>query len=166
MHMLAPTGKQRSWGVKSEKYFYIGTSLEHYRYFNGWHPKTKAVQGSETVLFKHKYITVPTVTPADTIVQAAKELEDAIKTKYHHLWTSVLLTSTRSAPTSLAQISQQRKQEDESVEPPRVVTKENATIARVERENKSSAQIWQRIDKKNKMFLNHPKPWTNMEHSQ
>ena len=51
---------------------YIGTSLEHYRDFNGWHPKTRAVQGSETVLFKHKYITAPTITPADAIVQAAK----------------------------------------------------------------------------------------------
>ena len=32
-------------------------------------------------MFKHKYITVPTVTPADAIIQAAKELEDVIKHK-------------------------------------------------------------------------------------
>ena len=69
---------------KVRNVFYIGTSLEHYRYFNGWHPKTRSVQGSETVLFKHKYTTAPMVTPADAIIQAAKELEDAIK-KYLHL---------------------------------------------------------------------------------
>ena len=39
MHMLTPKGKVRSWGAKCEKCWYIGTSLEHYRYFNGWHPK-------------------------------------------------------------------------------------------------------------------------------
>ena len=61
--------------------FYIRTSLEHYRYFKGWHPKTRAVQGSETVLFKHKYITAPAVTPADVIIQAAKEVEVTIKNK-------------------------------------------------------------------------------------
>ena len=81
MHMLTPAGNRRSWGVKSEKCFYIKTSLEHYRYFKGWHPKTRAVQGSETVLFKHKYITAPTVTPSDAIIQAAKELEDTLKSK-------------------------------------------------------------------------------------
>ena len=35
----------------------------------------------ESVLFKHKYITAPTVTPADAIIQAVKELEDVIKNK-------------------------------------------------------------------------------------
>ena len=79
MHTFTPTGKRRSWGVKSEKCFYIGTSLEHYKYFNGRHPKTRSVQGSENVLFKHKYIPAPTVTLADTIVEAAKELEDVTK---------------------------------------------------------------------------------------
>ena len=60
---------------------YLETPLEHYRYFNGWHSKTRAVQRSENVLFKHKYIIAPTVTPADAIVQAAKELEDVIRNK-------------------------------------------------------------------------------------
>ena len=57
-------------------------------------------------LFKHKYITAPTVTPADAIVHAAKELEDVIKntTTSSQTW-----AGSRNAPTFLAHISQQRK---------------------------------------------------------
>ena len=79
MHMLEPADKRKSWGVKSKKGHYLGTSLEHYRYFFGWFADTGANQGSESVVFKHKYITTPTVTPSDAIVQAARQLAAALK---------------------------------------------------------------------------------------
>ena len=31
------------------------------------------------MFFKHKYITAPTVTPQDAVIQAAKQLTDALK---------------------------------------------------------------------------------------
>ena len=37
------------------------------------------MRSTETVFFKHKHITNPTVTPADAIVYSAKELTEALK---------------------------------------------------------------------------------------
>ena len=37
------------------------------------------MRSTDTVFFKHKNITNPTVTPADAIVHAAKELTEALK---------------------------------------------------------------------------------------
>lgn len=79
MHMLEPPRSRRSWGVHSKRGHYVGTSLEHYRYYNGYFSETHSIRGSESVIFKHKYITTPTVTPEDAIVAAAKELERAIR---------------------------------------------------------------------------------------
>ena len=48
---------------------------------------TKAVKAtntkriSETVFFRHKYLTNPTVTHADRVVQAARELYNALSKK-------------------------------------------------------------------------------------
>ena len=90
-HPLAPLGvwvhvyisptKRKTWSVKTHKGYYVGTSTDHYHYYKAWIPQTAAIQGSETMYFKHKYITDPAVTPADQIVQAAKELTDLLKDK-------------------------------------------------------------------------------------
>ena len=79
MHILEPPATRKSGGNTQQKYVYVGTSLEHYRYYLGWVRETRAVKGSESVLFKHKYITAPKVSPADAIVQVARQLADAIK---------------------------------------------------------------------------------------
>ena len=41
--------------------------------------KTRAKRLADTVFFKHKYITQPTVTPVDAIVNALTKLGDAIQ---------------------------------------------------------------------------------------
>ena len=46
-----------------------------------WVKGTGAVRSTNTVFFKHKDITNPTVTPADAIVSAAKDLRAALKGK-------------------------------------------------------------------------------------
>ena len=84
-HIYIPPDKRRTWGVKSHKGFYIGTSFEHYRYYKAYCTSTKAVQGAETMFFKHKYITTPSLTSRDAVVQAAKELVDALKGKLYPL---------------------------------------------------------------------------------
>ena len=44
-----------------------------------WVKGTGAVRSTDTVFFKRKHITNPTVTPADAIVNAAKDLTAALK---------------------------------------------------------------------------------------
>ena len=41
--------------------------------------KTKAMRISETVCFRHTYITQPTITPEDVIIKALQDLNHAIK---------------------------------------------------------------------------------------
>jgi len=78
IQMLEDPGKRKSWGLKSQPGFYVGTSLEHYRYYWGWNRETNKIRGSDTVIFKHKYITNPTITPGDAIIQATKQLTSAL----------------------------------------------------------------------------------------
>ena len=64
MHPLAPLGveiqmlenpdKIKTWGVRSKPGYYVGTSLEHYRYYWGWMSETRKIRGSDTVGFKQK----------------------------------------------------------------------------------------------------------------
>ena len=35
-HAYIPPGKRKTWAVKSAKGFYVGTSLEHYRYYKAY----------------------------------------------------------------------------------------------------------------------------------
>ncbi len=44
------------------------TSEEHYRTHVIFAKKTRAKRLADTVFFKHKYLTQPTITPADAIV--------------------------------------------------------------------------------------------------
>ena len=81
IHSYVQPNKRMTWEVKCKKGYYIGTSLEHYRYYFAHIRDTGGIQGSETMYFKHKYITMPTVTPSDAIVQAARTLIDALKAK-------------------------------------------------------------------------------------
>ena len=72
VHIYVPPDKRKTWSIKIKKGFYVGTLLEHYRYYMAYCSKSQAVQGSKTMYFKHKYITDPDMTPSDAIVQAAK----------------------------------------------------------------------------------------------
>ena len=58
--------------------YYVGTSLERYRYYWGWMRETNKIRGSDTVSFKHKYITNPSITTGDAIVNAAQQLTSAL----------------------------------------------------------------------------------------
>jgi hypothetical protein len=61
---------QRTWGKHSTDGWYIGTSPEHYRSYRIFVKAMRSHCLSDTVFFKHKYITQPTVTPADAIIKA------------------------------------------------------------------------------------------------
>ncbi|KAL7479611.1 hypothetical protein ACHAW6_005338 [Cyclotella cf. meneghiniana] len=67
-------GHQHTWGEHSTDGWYIGASPEHYRTHCIFFKATRSLCLSDTVFFKHKYITQPMVTPADAIVKAFHDL--------------------------------------------------------------------------------------------
>ncbi len=100
--------QQKTFGEHSEDGFYLKTSAEHYRTHVVFCKKTRAKQLADTVFFKHKHITQPTVTPADAIVNAFNKLQEAIhgtqqsKTNWKHsstIWQSCNQNS-RTSQTS------------------------------------------------------------------
>ena len=52
-------GKRGSWDPHAVDGWYVGTSPEHYRCHKVWIKKTCAERVSDTVFFKHRYLTNP-----------------------------------------------------------------------------------------------------------
>jgi hypothetical protein len=86
---LAPTGcaveihksseQQGTWAANTIDGWYLRTSSEHYRWHQIYVKKMKSERISDTVFFKHRYVTQPIVTPADLIVKALGDLTQALK---------------------------------------------------------------------------------------
>ena len=73
------SNKHKTFAQHCSKGYVLGTSPEHYRCWNLWTIKTKATRISDTVFFKHKYITNPSVTPKDAIISAANRMSEALR---------------------------------------------------------------------------------------
>ncbi len=69
---------RRSWDFRGSDGFYVGVSLKHYCFHRIIDSKTKALHISDTVDFRHHHLTIPTVTPADTIVHSLDAITNAI----------------------------------------------------------------------------------------
>ena len=59
--------------------YYIGVSKEHYRCHKVWVKDTRSVRVGNTVFFKHKYLTMPTLMNSDTLVNVANDLKIALE---------------------------------------------------------------------------------------
>ena len=89
-HPFAPMGcavqlfetpqQRKSWDPHSVDGWYIGPAMEHYRNHTIWVQSTRSERSSDNVWFKHKYITNPSLSAADHIVNAAKGLTETLKT--------------------------------------------------------------------------------------
>ena len=90
------------------------------------------MRSTDTVFFKHKHITNPTVTPADAIVHAAKELIEALKGKVPGSLGDTSLDGMAKVEKIFAKKSQRYKAMSKVVEQPPTVRKEAATPTRVE----------------------------------
>jgi hypothetical protein len=75
---------QKMWDIRSGTGWYLGASKKHYRCHIIFCQKTCAERISDTVIFQHKYITQPTITPANRIVKAIDDLESALCSKTNH----------------------------------------------------------------------------------
>jgi hypothetical protein len=88
-HQFAPLGcvviahikpkNRQSWDVHADTGFNIKTAMEHYQCFHIYIVKTRATRISDTVFFKHQYITHPQVTPDTLIIKAALDLTSELK---------------------------------------------------------------------------------------
>jgi hypothetical protein len=70
-----------TWAEHSTDRWYTGTSTKHYECHRIYVQKTRREWISDTVYFKHKYITQPTLLPVDTIVKTINDLTHALKGK-------------------------------------------------------------------------------------
>ena len=70
--------RRKTFGEHSGDGFYLRTSAEHYRTHVVFVKKTRAKRLADTVFFKHRYITQPTITKADAIVNAYNKLHQTI----------------------------------------------------------------------------------------
>ncbi len=74
---LVPTIRG-SWAPHMASGFYIGNAWDHYRCHEIYISNTRHTQVCNTVFFKHKYLTMPTITAADALIRAANDLTNAI----------------------------------------------------------------------------------------
>ena len=72
-------GRRRTFGMNAQKAWYLGPCFKHYRAFRGIVPSTGGERISDTVKFRHHAIAIPSLTPADRILEAAQDLDDAIR---------------------------------------------------------------------------------------
>ena len=79
VQLFESSTRRGTWAEHSTDGWYIGASMEHYRCHKIYVKKTSSERISDTVFFKHKYITKPTVTPVDTIIKALDDLMHALK---------------------------------------------------------------------------------------
>ena len=109
-HPLAPLGcavqlyerpeTRHTWDSRTTDGWYIGTSFEHYTNYKVWVKETRAERISDTVWFRHKYITNPSLTTADYIVNAANDLAQALDKNQPQ----ALKPSSKEALSQLAKI--------------------------------------------------------------
>jgi hypothetical protein len=69
----------RTWDTQSDTGFSLGTSMEHHRCFRLYITRTRATRISDTVFFKHQYITNPTISPESHVIAAAQQLTIALQ---------------------------------------------------------------------------------------
>jgi hypothetical protein len=68
-----------SWDTRSEPGFSLGTSMEHHQCFRVYVTGTRATRISDTVVFKHQYMTSPMISPESHVEAAAQQLVTALQ---------------------------------------------------------------------------------------
>ncbi len=68
----------KTWAPHTASGYYIGNAMEHYHCHNVYIPDTKGTHICSSIFFKHRYLTMPTLTPTDMLINAADTLSEAI----------------------------------------------------------------------------------------
>jgi hypothetical protein len=69
---------RETWAPHTAIGFYIGNAMEHYHCHNVYISDTKGTHVCSSIFFKHKYLTMPTLTPSDALIKAADIVSEAI----------------------------------------------------------------------------------------
>jgi hypothetical protein len=75
---VKPKNRQ-TWDTHTKAGYNLGTSMEHHQCFKIYITKTRATRVSDTVFFKHQYITNLRVSPESLVVAAAQQLTSGLK---------------------------------------------------------------------------------------
>jgi hypothetical protein len=68
----------KTWASHTASGYYIGNAMEHYLCHNIYISNTKSTRLCSLVFFKHKYLTMPTLTPGNTLIKAVDIFLEAI----------------------------------------------------------------------------------------
>jgi hypothetical protein len=79
IHSHVKPDDRKSWDACADAGFNLGTSMEHHCCYRIYITKTRSMQVSHTVNFKHQYITNPTVSPESLVIAAAQQLTATLK---------------------------------------------------------------------------------------
>ena len=69
---------RRTWEAHTKTGYYLGAAWDHYRCHRVWVKDTKSERVGQTVFFKHKYITQPTITTSDALLRASEDVCEAL----------------------------------------------------------------------------------------
>ena len=75
-HMMPST--RDTWAEHTASGYYVGCSHEHYRCHKVYITSSRSIRVCQTVFFKHKYLTQPSFTSHDALIEAADKLASAI----------------------------------------------------------------------------------------
>jgi hypothetical protein len=92
----------KTWAPHTTSGYYICNAMEHYRCHNIYISNTKSTRVCSLVFFKHKYFTMPTLTPGNALIKAADILSEAIT------GTIPVLSITNNTITALLKIFKQQ----------------------------------------------------------
>ncbi len=106
------------WAPHTASGSYIGNAWDHYRCHEIYINDTRHTHTCNTVFFKHKYLTMSTLTPEDALIQAAVNLTSAI---------AGVVSPPNMTTDAINQLMHIFKQQAET-------TKNNATVQRVLKE--------------------------------
>ena len=119
MLMHENLGCIRTFGYNTKKEWYIAPCIRHYRIFKGIMTYTGAGWMSNTVKLKHHAIAIPKLTPADIILEATRQLDDAIRQQPKRasmdklttieLLRSVLLGDNKTLPPNIMQMQKSKQ---------------------------------------------------------
>ncbi len=118
-------GVRKTWAPHTASDYYVGKAWEHYCCHEVYISDTKSICTYLTAFFKHKYLTVPSLTPSDALIRAADNLTGTIS--------GLIPTSTVTADVvdQLMEIYKQQAQ----------ATRDAATAQRVLRERAQAERV-------------------------
>ena len=99
---VKPKERDNTWGRHAVEGWYIGPSFEHYRCYRVWVPTTTRERICDTVIWYPRRCPIPTVTTADLVLAAARDLLQALQTR---VTDSPLATLTDSQVAALRELS-------------------------------------------------------------